>query len=123
VGILSLGLLVISGCGGGNGGMHVKGTVVENGKALSLSELDYIVITLHSADGQTTYTGELARDGSFAIESGEVPLGTYTVTMKSQDPDIPPAFGGKFAEGVSTLEVTVEDGKEQLDPIDIAKRK
>ncbi|MCH7726661.1 MAG: hypothetical protein IH991_09310, partial [Planctomycetes bacterium] len=88
VGILSLGLLVISGCGGGNAGMHVKGTVVENGKALSLSKQDYIIITLHSANGQT-YTGELSKDGSFAIESGEVPLGKYTVTMENQHPDNP----------------------------------
>ena len=54
VGILSLGLLVISGCGGGDAGVQVKGTVVDNGQPLSLTDQDYILIELHSADGQNT---------------------------------------------------------------------
>ena len=120
VGILSLGLLVIPGCGGEKSGVQVKGTVVDNGQPLSLTDESYILIFLHSADGKS-YSGKLNNDGSFAIENENgVPPGKYTVTMESQDPDIP-AFDGRFAEGVSTFEVTVEDGKEQLDPIDIAK--
>ena len=120
VGILSLGLLVIPGCGGEKSGVQVKGTVVDNGQPLSLTDQDYILIELSSADGKS-YTGQLNKDGSFAIENEEgVPPGKYKVTMTSQTEN-PIVFGGKFAEGVSTLEVTVEDGKEELDPIDIAK--
>ena len=115
------------GCGGGVG--KVKGRVVEGGQPVTIDGQAALMFYLIGADGKPdhakSYPMTLSKDGSFEMvaSGGEVPPGTYLVTLEVNATKSSTGLGkykGRFNLQDSPLRQEVKAGKNEL-TIDLAK--
>ena len=114
------------GCAGAS---RVKGRIVENGKPIAVEGQAAVMIYLIGADGQPdaskAYPMSLAADGSFELvgSGGEVPPGTYMVTIEVNGPKSTTGMGrykGLFGYPGSPLRQQIKAGSNDL-TVDLAK--
>lgn len=119
--LLALAAASALGCGGTTG--KVKGRVVEDGKPVAIDGQAALMFYLLDAGGKPdhakSYPMTLSKDGSFelAASGGEMPPGTYLVTMEINAPKSAKGLGkykGRFGLPDSPLRQEVKAGKNEL---------
>jgi len=124
LGLLSVSLVCLSGCGAAN--VKPSGKVVKGGEPFVLGEKGMFVMSLiPESDAKTNYAVETKPDGTFTVVGparNGVPPGKYKVAVEAMDPYDKKVdkLGGKFTAAKTSLLVEVKGEKDAL-VVDVGK--
>ena len=124
--ILCAGLVATAAAGCGRGTVPVRGKIVFSDNQEVVTKLGGYVITMESAEQRLSATGIIEPDGTFLVSTFEegdgAKPGTYRVvitppiaSLTSDGPIPKPIIDPRYRQlETSTLEVTVEPGKDEF---------